>query len=109
MIQRRNSAEAQQAVLHATARKPAGSSSSGIRSNIRSNTRSSTGSIMSLSKTMTSSPRTATAIRARTAFASPHVFYPVGGKAECAWSLAYHDPVEVDEHTKQIGIASATW
>lgn len=99
MIQRRNSVEVQQAVLHATARKPAG----------RLNYRGSAASLMSKSKTMTSSPRTAAPVRARTAFASPHVFYPVGGKAECAWSLAYHDAVEVDEHTKQIGIASATW
>lgn len=40
---------------------------------------------------------------------SPFVFYPQGGKAECVWNLAYHDAVEVDEHTKQIGIATATW
>jgi hypothetical protein len=42
-------------------------------------------------------------------FDSPRRFYPRGGKAECLWSLAYHDAVVVDENTKQIGIASATW
>lgn len=122
MIARRNSAEAQQAVLHATARnsKPAGSSDRSSSSSIRP---SSTHSILTPSKTMTSAPRmpvrassavrglsahASPTVRARTSYASPHVFYPTGGKAECAWSLAYHDAVVVDEHTKQIGIASAT-
>lgn len=40
---------------------------------------------------------------------TPTVFYPRGGNSECVWSLAYHEPVQVDATTTQIGIASATW
>jgi hypothetical protein len=64
-----------------------------------SNLRSSKGSAVSTSATTA----------AATYYDTPTVFYPRGGSSECVWSLAYHEPVEVDATTTQIGIASATW
>lgn len=58
-------------------------------------------------------PATSTSATTATAklayYDAPTVFYPSGGSSECAWSLAYHEPVQVDATTTQIGVASATW
>lgn len=65
----------------------------------RSSLRSSKGSAVSTSATTA----------AATYYDTPTVFYPRGGSSECVWRLAYHEPVQVDATTAQIGIASATW
>jgi hypothetical protein len=40
---------------------------------------------------------------------SSRQYFSSSSKSQCVWDVAYHGAVHVDDRTKQIGIATATW